>query len=98
MTGVVRPAIPAGLEGLLGRFIAEMRGDLAVLLTLAETGGDELADHLHAMRGKCAMFGEDILFAELSAVDAGDRPSPERLAVIAARVADLASLDISADA
>jgi hypothetical protein len=98
MTGLVRPAIPAGLEELLGSFIAEMRADQARLLTLARSGADGLAEHLHAMRGKCAMFGEDILFAELSAVEAAGQPSPEQLARIAARVAELASLDISADA
>ncbi|MBF0325024.1 hypothetical protein [Magnetospirillum moscoviense] len=98
MSRVVPPAIPAGLEGLLGRFIAEMEADLATLQSMVESGDDGLPEHLHAMRGKCAMFGEDILFAELSAIDVGGRPSPERLAVIAARVADLASLDISPDA
>ncbi|CAA7615350.1 hypothetical protein MTBLM5_160037 [Magnetospirillum sp. LM-5] len=92
MSRVVPPAIPAGLEGLLGRFIEEMQGDLARLLALAESGDDGLAEHLHAMRGKCAMFGEDILFAELSAIEAGGRPDSLQLAAISARVAELASL------
>jgi HPt (histidine-containing phosphotransfer) domain-containing protein len=49
--------IPPHLEGLLPRFIEEMAKDSRILAALA--GGDrgELAEHVHAMRGKCAMFG-----------------------------------------
>ncbi len=50
-------AIPPGLEFLLPRFREEMAADLAALGRLA--GGDRaaLVAHVHAMRGKCAMFG-----------------------------------------
>ncbi len=55
--------IPPGLEHLLPAFLDEMLKDQKVLRTLVD-GGDRaaLADHVHAMRGKCGMFGENGLF------------------------------------
>lgn len=62
------PAIPEGLDDLLGAFVAEMEKDTARLRDLA---GDraELAVHAHAMRGKCAMFGEEILYGLLARIE-----------------------------
>ena len=61
--------IPPGLESLLPRFIAEMVADGALVERLA--GGDRrvLAEHVHAMRGKCSMFGAEGLFALLSELE-----------------------------
>jgi len=61
--------IPPGLESLLPQFIAEMISDGA--LVAAKAGGDRqaLAEHVHGMRGKCAMFGESQLFALLSELE-----------------------------
>ncbi len=63
--------IPAGLEHLLPAFMAEMAKDQQVLRTLAE-GLDRttLADHAHAMRGKCGMFGEEVLYSLLGELEA----------------------------
>jgi CheY-like chemotaxis protein/HPt (histidine-containing phosphotransfer) domain-containing protein len=65
-----RPAIPPGLEHLLPLFLAEMGRDTCRLLELAADGDRAaLADHAHAMRGKCAMFGEDAMFALLADIE-----------------------------
>ncbi len=58
--------IPTGLEHLLPAFMAEMLKDQQTLRDLAE-GRDRgaLADHAHAMRGKCGMFGEEVLYTLL---------------------------------
>ncbi|KIL99848.1 diguanylate cyclase/phosphodiesterase (GGDEF & EAL domains) with PAS/PAC sensor(s) [Paramagnetospirillum magnetotacticum MS-1] len=58
--------IPTGLEHLLPAFMAEMLKDQQTLRSLAE-GRDRaaLADHAHAMRGKCGMFGEEVLYSLL---------------------------------
>lgn len=56
--------IPSGLEHLAPNYAQEMVKDLAAL----ERGNSQnldLAEHLHAMRGKCAMFGDDLLYALL---------------------------------
>jgi hypothetical protein len=83
------PAIPAGLESLLPAFVVDMRKDRAALLSLAAEGGPALAEMVHAMRGKCAMFGEDILFRLLTALEQGRPADPEILAAISDRVDEL---------
>nr|WP_068432761.1 EAL domain-containing protein [Magnetospirillum sp. XM-1]CUW38975.1 Putative signal transduction protein containing a membrane domain\ len=63
--------IPAGLEHLLPAFLAEMLKDQEVLRRLAEAGDRaRLADHAHAMRGKCGMFGEEALYTLLGDLEA----------------------------
>jgi hypothetical protein len=86
------PAIPAGLEELLPAFVAEMQKDFAALQGLVVGGGPDLAGHLHAMRGKCAMYGEDTLFGLLGLME---RAHPNREALmreIASRVEELGQL------
>ncbi|MGE5503983.1 MAG: ATP-binding protein [Actinomycetota bacterium] len=64
------PNIPAGLEHLMPAFLAEMAKDAERLQVLA--GSDDragLAEFAHAVRGKCAMFGEDTLFALYSRLE-----------------------------
>lgn len=62
--------IPPELESLLPRFIEEMDKDCRILAGLA--GGDRaaLAEHVHAMRGKCAMFGAAELAGLLAELEA----------------------------
>ena len=58
--------IPSGLEHLLPSFMAEMLKDQQILRHLAENHDRHaLADHAHAMRGKCGMFGEEVLYSLL---------------------------------
>lgn len=61
--------IPPGLESLLPRFLAEMAKDTRRLCELAGGDAGELAEHAHAMRGKCAMFGESVAADLLAAVE-----------------------------
>jgi CheY-like chemotaxis protein/HPt (histidine-containing phosphotransfer) domain-containing protein len=63
------PDIPAGLEHMLPLFIAEMAKDAERLQGLAGVPLDDLAEHAHAMRGKCAMFGEDTLYQLLTRLE-----------------------------
>ncbi|WP_231849004.1 EAL domain-containing protein [Paramagnetospirillum magneticum] len=76
--------IPTGLEHLLPTFMAEMLKDQQTLRSLAE-GRDRaaLADHAHAMRGKCGMFGEEVLYSLLGDLESlaplGDRGEITRL-------------------
>jgi len=65
------PNIPAGLEHLLPAFLAEMAKDQQRLRGLA-AGSDRaaLTEHIHAMRGKCAMFGEEVLADKLARLEA----------------------------
>lgn len=65
------PAIPAGLEELLPQFVAEMARDCTQLQVLAAGERALLAEHAHAMRGKCGMFGEELLFDLLSRLEEG---------------------------
>lgn len=61
--------IPAGLEHLRPTFIAEMEKDKDRLAFLINSGDfNELSIHAHAMRGKCAMFGERVLAAILERI------------------------------
>lgn len=76
---------------MLPLFIAEMEKDAATLQALAAAPLADLAEHAHAMRGKCAMFGEDILFGLLTRLEqdclAGTR---ETIAPLIALVAERA--------
>ena len=56
--------IPEGLEGLMDAFRAEITQDGRRLIELIHSTSPDLASHAHAMRGKCALFGEEPL-AEL---------------------------------
>lgn len=62
-------AIPEGLEHLMGAFMAEMNKDCRTLLELKDGDGEVLAEHAHAMCGKAAMFGEDVLSELLAAIE-----------------------------
>ncbi|WP_239988790.1 EAL domain-containing protein [Paramagnetospirillum kuznetsovii] len=63
--------IPPGLEHLLPNFIQEMIKDQQRLRDLADLSDrKELAEHVHAMRGKCGMFGEEVLFDLLTRLEA----------------------------
>lgn len=77
LTTAPPPDIPAGLEDLLSAFIAEMARDAAKLQALAGGDRNAFAEHVHAMCGKCAMFGERILFERLSRLGAGVIEAPE---------------------
>ncbi len=86
--------IPPLLESLLPRFVEEMARDVRTLAALA--GGDRgaLAEHVHAMRGKCAMFGAVEMAGlladlELRAAEAGGREIDRRVATIIGRTAQL---------
>lgn len=63
------PDIPDGLADMLPMFVAEMEKDGATLSALAEGAAADLAEHAHAMRGKCAMFGEETLFEVLTRIE-----------------------------
>ncbi|CAA7620307.1 Hpt domain-containing protein [Magnetospirillum sp. UT-4] len=82
------PDIPPGLEGLLPAFAAEVDGDCRALVRLAADGdAPVLAEHAHAMRGKCAMFGETILHDLLTAVELGAGAfSAEEMAALLTRI------------
>lgn len=81
------PAIPAGLEGLLPDFIREMEKDAALLVQLVEGDRTHLADHVHAMRGKCGMFGEAFLYACLTCLEEG--LAQDDLALIREKTAEI---------
>ena len=85
--------IPPGLEELLPRFIAEMEHDSAAIAALAEGDRRALAEHLHAMCGKCAMFGEERLLALLTQLEAmvaaSDTEIGSEIARIAIRIGQL---------
>ncbi|MBC7950239.1 MAG: response regulator [Rhodospirillaceae bacterium] len=92
------PAIPAGLEHMLPLFIAEMEKDAATLQSLAQAPLDQLGEHVHAMRGKCAMFGEDILYTLLTSLEdncqAGSHDgNPALIALIVERALQLRVYD-----
>lgn len=72
-------AIPPGLEHLLPTFLAEVDKDCVELRKLAVAGVDRslLAEHVHAMRGKCGMFGERPLFDLLTRLE-GAAPSADQ--------------------
>lgn len=63
------PQPPAGLEGLMPAFLAEMDKDSLVLNDLQHGDRAVLVEHVHAMRGKCGMFGENVLFELLSKLE-----------------------------
>ena len=78
--------IPAGLEHLLPNFLEEMVKDQQRLRSLSE-GHDRaaLAEHVHGMRGKCGMFGEEVLFELLSRLEelAPQGAMPEIVSLVA---------------
>lgn len=62
--------IPPGLEHLLPAFLQEMIQDQQRLRRLTDSADRAaLAEHVHAMRGKCGMFGEEVLFELLSRLE-----------------------------
>ena len=63
------PCPPAGLEHLMPTFLAEMDKDAELLQQLHGGEAQAFADHVHAMRGKCGMFGEDVLYDKLSELE-----------------------------
>ena len=75
LSGLVeRPAplaVPPELAHLLPLFLAEMAKDTASLIALAGGDRETLAEHAHAMRGKCAMFSEMPMFELLTAIEEG---------------------------
>lgn len=62
-------AIPDQLAHLLPTYIAELTADIGQLQALADGPGALLAEHTHAMGGKCAMFGDAELAEMLYAVE-----------------------------
>lgn len=65
------PDIPAGLEALMPAFVAEMAKDVVTLREIGTTDRALLAEQAHATRGKCGMFGEEMLFALLTRLEEG---------------------------
>lgn len=63
------PLPPAGLEELMPAFLAEMDKDAALLQEMQAGDRLALAEHVHAMRGKCGMFGENRLFELLTSLE-----------------------------
>lgn len=63
------PQPPAGLEALMPAFLAEMDRDSSVLQELCHGDRAAFVDHVHAMRGKCGMFGENRLYDLLSQLE-----------------------------
>lgn len=57
-------AIPEQLTHLIPTYCAELAADIARLRELLTADRESLAEHAHAMGGKCAMFG-DIELAEM---------------------------------
>lgn len=89
------PDMPAGLEHMLPRFVAEMIKDAERLIELADAPLADLADHAHAMRGKAGMFGEARLYSLLTEIEyvalAGSRdPLPALSAQVVERAGQLA--------
>jgi len=75
---------PPELAGMKPAFIREMADDRALLRRLlAETDRDALLEHVHAMRGKCAMFGESSLADLLGRLE---QAAPDELNRLAAPV------------
>lgn len=83
-------AAPCGLADLQPAFAREMARDGALLRDLLRGGdGAALADHVHAMRGKCAMFGQDDLADRLGELEqAVPEAAPRELDRLAAPVFD----------
>ncbi len=82
--------IPSGLEHLLPAFLEEMVKDQQRLRLLAE-GIDRvaLAEHVHAMRGKCGMFGEEVLFELLTRLeDLAPKGKPMEITALVAKVVE----------
>lgn len=89
------PDVPAGLEALMPAFVAEMAKDVVLLREIGAADRTLLAEQAHATRGKCGMFGEEMLFALLTRLEDGAGSLPEDevrsiLAQFAERAAQLA--------
>jgi len=86
LLGLDRP--PTGLADLQPAFAREMAHDRTVLRDLL--AGDDraaLSDHVHAMRGKCAMFGQPDLADQLGCLEEETlRAGPEELERLAGPV------------
>ncbi|TAN63344.1 MAG: EAL domain-containing protein [Magnetospirillum sp.] len=82
--------IPPGLEHLLPAFLQEMISDQQTLRELADgTDRTILAEHVHAMRGKCGMFGEEVLFELLSRLESSaPTGKSEEITVLVAKVVE----------
>jgi len=63
------PQPPAGLEALMPAFLAEMDKDSTLLQELRLGDRGAFVEHVHAMRGKCGMFGENRLYDLLSQLE-----------------------------
>lgn len=63
------PQPPAGLEALMPAFLAEMDKDSSALQELRLGDRGAFVEHVHAMRGKCGMFGENRLYDLLSQLE-----------------------------
>lgn len=72
------PSPPSGLEGLMPAFLAEMDKDARLLQELQNGDRIVLIDHVHAMRGKCGMFGETMLFDLLSKLEQDISVAPQQ--------------------
>lgn len=72
------PQPPAGLEGLMPAFLAEMDKDSLLLQELQRGDRAALAEHVHAMRGKCGMFGETVLYDLLTKLEADSHDAAQQ--------------------
>ena len=82
--------IPPGLEHLLPMFQVEMKKDLGILSTVLVETPDLLAEHIHAMRGKCGLFGEDVLYGLLEKLDCEFPDNvPQIMADISGRIREI---------
>jgi HPt (histidine-containing phosphotransfer) domain-containing protein len=83
------PDIPEGLEHLLPLFVAEMDKDAGQLCGLAAGDLEQLADFAHGMRGKAAMFGEQVLYGLLTRIeDAAMRGQVDGMSTLIAQVVE----------
>lgn len=80
------PIPPVGLEGLMSAFLAEMDKDAQLLQELQAGDRAVLVEHVHAMRGKCGMFGENLLFEILTRLESDAAAATQQ--EIAAQVSD----------
>jgi hypothetical protein len=85
-------------------FLAEMAKDDVALREVAVRGGRAaLIEYAHAMRGKCAMFGEGILYGLLTRLEEAAPLAPQAdidalISRISERVGELGLYDVREDA
>ncbi len=85
------PVPPAGLEHLMPLFVTEMDKDARHLDAIRAGDRAELAEFSHAMRGKAAMFGEEILYDLLTRLEMEAAGAPgEEIDEIVAQVIERA--------